>query len=102
MILALLVAGFTSMQATNRNHHNNNNNRHNNSYYQSSENDVPKEKLPKAVTKYLGKQYPGYQVMLSKQKEDGYFYVKIKYNNKSNRPYYRDLVFDQKGNTVRG
>ena len=77
------------------NHHNNNNNRNN----QTS---IPKDKLPSGVVKYLDKNYPGNEIMISKQKSDGYFYVKIRYNQNANRPYYRNLVFDQKGNPVRG
>jgi len=82
----------------NRRHHNN----HRNNNNKNNETNIASNKLPSGITKYLGKNYPGYSVMLSKLKDDGYYYVKIKYNQNAYRPYYRDLVFDQKGNPIRG
>lgn len=75
--------------------HNRRNNRHNRT-------SIPKDKLPANITNYLNKNYPGHAVILSKLKGDGYYYVKIKYNENRYRSFYRDLVFDRSGNPVRG
>lgn len=115
LILMLLVAtSSTGMKAesvfmTHNNHENswnnpdhrnhNNNNNHNN---RNNQTPISKDKLPSDLIKYLNKNYPGNEIMLSKLKSDGYYYVKIKYNQNASRPYYRNLVFDQKGNPVRG
>lgn len=82
-----------SYRDNNRNYRNHNNN------YRAN---VPKDKLPASIINFLNKKYPGNEIMLSKQKSDGYYYVKIQYNQNARRPYYRNLVFDQKGNPVRG
>lgn len=68
-------------------------------YYKGN---ISPDKLPKVIIKHLEKNYPGYSIMISKRKGNGYYFVKIKYNGNKYRPYYRSLVFDQDGNAVKG
>lgn len=59
--------------------------------------------LPNNITKYLNKYYGDYDVMVAKRnKANGYYYLKISYGGNSHRPYYRSLVFDEKGRAVKG
>ncbi len=58
--------------------------------------------LPSNITKYLNKHYGKYDVMVAKRKGNGYYYLKISYDGNSYRPYYRSLVFDEKGKVVKG
>lgn len=58
--------------------------------------------LPSNTIKYLDKNYPDYFIMVAKRKGNGYYFVKIRFNNDNRRPYYRSLVFDTKGNVVKG
>lgn len=58
--------------------------------------------LPSSITKYLKKHYGKYDVMVAKRKGNGYYYLKISYDGNSYRPYYRSLVFDERGKVVKG
>lgn len=57
--------------------------------------------LPSNITKYLNKHYGSYDILVAKRKGDGYYYIKISYDGNSHRPYYRSLVFDEKGKIVK-
>lgn len=97
-IVAILFLGFASLQAVNNSDLNIGNRNHN----QYSNTGIPKDNLPKNIIDYLNKEYSDYIIMISKKKDNGYYYVKIRYNQNARRPYYRNLVFDQNGNPVRG
>lgn len=58
--------------------------------------------LPANITKYLNKHYGKYDVVVAKRKGNGYYYLKISYDGNSYRPYYRSLVFDERGKIVKG
>ncbi|WFE86907.1 MULTISPECIES: hypothetical protein [Parabacteroides] len=60
----------------------------------------PKE-LPKAIVKYLEKNYPDYTILLSKRKNNGNYFVKIRFDGDGHHPYYRSLVFDSEGRVIK-
>ncbi len=60
----------------------------------------PKE-LPKAIVKYLDKNYPDYTILLSKRKNNGSYFVKIRFAGDEHHPYYRSLVFDSEGRVIK-
>lgn len=103
LLIACLSIGFVTMQAEasstseylvemgrGRYHHGKN-------YRGNSE-----RNLPSNITKYLNKHYGRYDVIVSKRKGNGYYYLKISYDGNSHRPFYRSLVFDEKGKIVKG
>lgn len=57
--------------------------------------------LPSNITKYLNKHYNNYDILVSKRRGNGYYYVKISYDGNSHHPYYRSLIFDEKGKVVK-
>ncbi|SHG22087.1 hypothetical protein [Dysgonomonas macrotermitis] len=69
-------------------------------YYQKGNMDA--RNLPSNITKYLKKNYGDYDIMVAKRKGNGYYYLKISYPGNNYRPYYRSLVFDEKGKIVKG
>lgn len=60
----------------------------------------PKE-LPKATIKYLRENYPNYTILISKRKNNGNYFVKIRFDGDGHYPYYRSLVFDSKGHIIK-
>ncbi|WP_280647903.1 MULTISPECIES: hypothetical protein [unclassified Dysgonomonas] len=61
----------------------------------------PKE-LPKAITKYLKENYEGYTILVSKRKNNGNYFVKIRFSGNRHYSYYRSLVFDNEGRVIKG
>lgn len=68
-------------------------------YYKGN---IRKEELPQSIIEYLDKEYPGYTIIKSARKNNGTYFVKIRYSKNKYRPFYRSLVFDHEGNTVKG
>lgn len=60
------------------------------------------EVLPKVVVEYLEKEYPGYTVIRSKRKNNGTYFVKIKFMGNKYHAYYRSLVFAHDGRVIKG
>ena len=63
---------------------------------------ISPESLPKAITQYLKKNYRDYEIIVSKKKNNGKYFVKIRYDAGYSHPYYRSLVFDQNGKAIKG
>ncbi|MDR2916952.1 MAG: hypothetical protein LBV74_19335 [Tannerella sp.] len=63
---------------------------------------ISPENLPQMITKYLKKNYPNYEVMVSKKKNNGNYFVKIRYQGNHSHSYYRSLVFNNNGKLIKG
>lgn len=70
--------------------------------YRGNKGNISADNLPEAVKEYLTRNYPSYTVMVAKKKNNGKYYVKIRYNENQGRPYYRSLVFDYNGDLIKG
>ena len=97
----LLLFAFIALSLAQVSAHADFGNRYKNGRYANKGN-ISSSQLPKSITKYLNKNYPDHVIMVSKLKGNGYYYVKIRYNNDGQRPYYRSLVFDNNGSVVKG
>ena len=67
-------------------------------YYKGN---VTLEDLPSSITQYLKKHYSDYEIVISKRKGNGYYYLKIVHGENTYRSNYRSLVFDQDGDIVK-
>jgi hypothetical protein len=103
IVLTLLAASFTTMYAESSLMSNNTIEQNlGRRYYRGYKGNVSSKDLPSEIRRYLDKHYPDYELVVSKRKGNGYYYVKIRYNHDSYRPYYRSLVFDEDGRVVKG
>jgi len=71
-------------------------------YKTSHKGNIPPEKLPEPVLTYLKKNYPEYVIMISKMKNNGNYFVKIRFSGNRYRRYYKSLVFDHEGHVIKG
>ena len=104
LLIAFLSLGFISMQAENSFTTEQSVELGRGRYYHGRHNrgNINICDLPSNITKYLNKHYGKYDVMVAKGKGNGYYYLKISCDGNSYRPYYRSLVFDEKGRIVKG
>ena len=70
-----------------------------NGYYKGN---IPHDKLPDAIKKYLKETYPDHYIIVSKRKGNGNYFVKIRYGGNQYRSYYRSLVFGYDGSVIKG
>lgn len=75
---------------------------HKREYYRYYKGNYSPEKLPKAIIKYLEKEYPDYEIIVSKKKNNGVYFIKIRFGGNMYRSYYRSLVFDYDGRVIKG
>lgn len=68
-------------------------------YYKGN---IAPEDLPEVIIEYLDENYPDYTIMVSKIKNNGNYFVKIRYAGNKYRSYYRSLVFNHKGGVIKG
>ncbi len=73
--------------------------RYGNYYYKGN---IPSDELPKSIKKYLDKNYPNHDIIVSKRQNNGKYFVKIRFGGNNYRSYYRSLVFDYEGNVIKG
>lgn len=104
LLMGLLMTGFATAYAgssfvSENALEQNQGKRNNNTYYKGN---VSSKDLPSSITRYLEKHYSDYEIVISKRKGNGYYYLKISYGGNAYRPYYRSLVFDQNGDIVKG
>lgn len=66
-------------------------------YYKGNKGNISPESLPKPILKYLKKNYSDYEILVSKRKNNGNYFVKIRFEGNHNHSYYRSLMFDHDG-----
>lgn len=71
-------------------------------YYKANKGNISPESLPKPILKYLKKNYSDYEIMVSKRKNNGNYFVKIRFGGNNYHSYYRSLVFDHEGKVIKG
>lgn len=104
LLIGLLITGFATTYASSafvsdNTLELNQGRRYKRGYYKGN---VSSEDLPSSITRYLQKHYSDYEIVISKRKGNGYYYLKIAYGGNSYRSYYRSLVFDHNGDVVKG
>lgn len=95
LLVIVFSLGSTCIAGNGKNHRG----EYSQSYYKGN---ISSEQLPKAITKYLDKEYPDYAIIRSKKKNNGTYFVKIRFQRDRNHSYYRSLVFDHNGNVIKG
>lgn len=71
-------------------------------YYKGNKGNISPESLPKPILKYLKKNYSDYEILVSKRKNNGNYFVKIRFEGNNYHSYYRSLVFDHEGRVIKG
>jgi|GEM_PF-3153224 hypothetical protein len=99
VFLILMIAGLFPTYAWNTTGRSNCSGYPYKTYYKGN---ISSDELPKKVKEYLKKHYTDHTIMISKKKDNGNYFVKIRYKGRGSRPYYRSLVFDYEGNIIKG
>ncbi len=104
LLIGLLITGFATTYASSTFVADNTleqtqGRRYKRGYYKGN---VASEDIPSTITRYLKKHYSDYEIVISKRKGNGYYYLKIAYGGNAYRSYYRSLVFDENGDVVKG
>lgn len=101
ILFALFATGLSSISAVNENVYKYNYEFHK-PYYKGQKGNISPESLPKSITKYLKKHYSDYEIIVSKRKNNGKYFVKIRFGGNNQHSYYRSLVFDHEGKVIKG
>ena len=104
LLIGLLITGFATTYAnsaivSDNTMEMNQRKRYKKGYYKGN---ISSKDLPSSIARYLQKHYSDYEIVISKRKGNGYYYLKIAYGGNSYRSYYRSLVFDYNGQVVKG
>lgn len=99
IISVLTAISLSGVHAESKNIHNHS---HYEYYKTDSKGNISPESLPKTITQYLKKNYPDCEIMVSKKKKNGNYFIKIRYRTGHSHSYYRSLVFDAAGKTIKG
>lgn len=101
MFYALFAIALCGVHAVNGNVHTYSYEYHK-PYYKGNKGNISPESLPKPILKYLKKNYSDYEILVSKRKNNGNYFVKIRFGSNNYHSYYRSLVFDHEGRVIKG